>query len=280
MIIREVDRFMQKITVNDKSFFVDPTGYEYFWPEVNNGTWEKDTYRVFDENIDDKTLVIDIGAWIGPTVLYSAQLAKKCVAFEPDPIAFPRLQGNLKLNASASWSGNLIIYDKAVNAKSGEIMFGSQQDGGDSMSSVLFADYSTNWVVEAVTLEDVFAEHSEPDQKIFLKIDIEGGEYDLIPEIKDYLADPRVVAYISLHPHFLRRSIKKSVGSFFGIPKFIQTRLKYLRIYKALINALPIDKKVTIDGKEYKTYTWFLVHAFLRLRTPSDMLIKGITSEL
>lgn len=268
---------MQKITVNDKSFFVDPTDYEYFWPIVNDGTWEKDTFRIFDENINDETLVIDIGAWIGPTVLYSAQLAKKCIAFEPDPIAFPRLQDNHKLNASASWYKNLIIYDKAVSTQKGEIMLGSQEGGGDSMSSVLFAGNSTHWAVEAVTLEDVLAEHSKPDQPIFLKIDIEGGEYDLIPQIKDYLADPRVIAYISLHPHFLRRSIKKSVGSFLGIPRFIQTRLQYLQIYKTLIKSLPTDKKVTIDGKEYKSYTWFLIHAFLRLRTPSDMLIKGGT---
>ncbi len=264
---------MQQITVNDKSFFVDSTDYEYFWPAVNDGAWETDTYRIFDENIDTETLVIDIGAWVGPTVLYSAQLAKKCVAYEPDPIAFPRLQDNLKLNADASWSKNLTIYDKAVNAKGGEIPFGSQHDGGDSMSSVLFADSSTSWVVGAVTLEDVFAEHAKPNQKTFLKIDIEGGEYALIPEIKDFLADPRVVAYISLHPHFLRRSLKKSVGTFLGIPRFIQTRIQYLQIYKALIKALPSNKKVTIGGKEYKTYTWFLIHAFLRLRTPSDVLI-------
>ena len=68
---------MQQITVNNKSFFVDSTDYEYFWPAVNDGTWETDTYRIFDENIDNETLVIDIGAWVGPTVLYSAQLAKK-----------------------------------------------------------------------------------------------------------------------------------------------------------------------------------------------------------
>jgi FkbM family methyltransferase len=265
---------MQKITVNNKSFFVDPTDYEYFWPQVNGGGWEPDTYQVFDENIDNETLVIDIGAWIGPTALYSAQLAKKCIAFEPDPIAFPRLKENVDLNKAAPWGENITVYDKAISPEKGEISFGSQQGGGDSMSSVLFAESATSWIVEAITLEDVFAEHSAPDQKIFLKIDIEGGEFDLVPEIKKQLADPRVTAYISLHPHFLRRSLKKSVGTFLFIPRFIKTRLQFLRIYKKLIAALPRDKKVTINGKEYTNYTWFLLHAFLRLRTPSDILIS------
>jgi|GEM_PF-6683597 len=40
---------MQKITVNNKSFFVNSTDYEYFWPTVNDDTWETDTYRIFDE---------------------------------------------------------------------------------------------------------------------------------------------------------------------------------------------------------------------------------------
>ena len=40
---------MQKITVNNKSFSVNSTDYEYFWPTVNDDTWETDTYRIFDE---------------------------------------------------------------------------------------------------------------------------------------------------------------------------------------------------------------------------------------
>ncbi len=265
---------MQQITVNNKSFFVDPTGYEYFWPSVNDGTWEPDTYRIFDEYIDDETLAIDIGAWIGPTALYAAQLAKKCIAFEPDPVAFPRLYENHKLNASATWSKRLSVYDKAVDARKGKISFGSQQEGGDSMSSVLFADFPTRWEVDTITLEEVIADNADPDQKIFLKIDIEGGEYTLVPQIKEFLADPRVVAHISLHPNFLRRSLKKSVGKFFGIPRLIQTRVRFVRTYKKLLAALPDNKKITFDEKEYKTYLWFLLHAFIRCRTPTDILIS------
>lgn len=153
---------MQEITVNGKSFRVEARGHEDFWSQVNSGAWEPSTYKTFDEHIDDKTLMLDIGAWIGPTALYAAQLAQKCVAFEPDPIAFERLQANAALNSPASWSGNLVVLNKAVGTKAGTIPFGSRKGGGDSTSSVLFADGPTSWLVEAVTLQSVLDEHAEP----------------------------------------------------------------------------------------------------------------------
>ncbi|MEM5493878.1 FkbM family methyltransferase [Hoeflea sp. AS16] len=266
---------MQEITINGKSFRVEPEGYEYFWPQVNSGEWEPSTYANFDRNIDDSTLMIDIGAWIGPTALYAAQLAKKCVAFEPDPIAFERLQANVALNSSASWIKNLVIFNKAVGTKAGTIPFGSRKGGGDSTSSVLFADGPTNWLVQAITLQSVLDDHAEPGQKIFLKIDIEGGEYDLIPAIKEVLANPNVTAAISLHPTFLRRSLRKSLGRFFGFPRFIQSRKQFLKINRSLVEALPSNKRVTINGKEYTDFKWFLINAFVRLRSPMDILITN-----
>ena len=266
---------MQEITVNGKSFRVETKGYEDFWAQVNSGEWEPSTYKNFDENIDDTTLMLDIGAWIGPTALYAAQLAQKCLAFEPDPIAFDRLRANAALNSAESWSSKLVVLNKAVGTKAGTIPFGSRKGGGDSTSSVLFADGPTSWLVEAITLQSVLDDHAEPDQKIFLKIDIEGGEYDLIPGIKAVLADPNVTAAISLHPTFLRRSIRKSLGRFFGFPKFIQTRRQFLKINKALVEALPGDKTVTIDGKKYTDFKWFLINAFIRLRSPTEILIRS-----
>ncbi len=266
---------MQEITVNEKSFWVEPKGYESFWPQVNNGEWESSTYKTFDTYVDDTTLMIDIGAWIGPTALYAAQLAQKCVAFEPDPIAFERLQANAALNGSASWSKNLVVLNKAVGTKVGTIQFDSRKAGGDSTSSVLFADGPTSWLVEAVTLQSVLDAHAEPGQRIFLKMDIEGGEYDLIPEIKEVLANPNVTAAISLHPTFLRRSIRRSLGRFFGLPRLIQSRKQFLKINQSLVEALPSDKTVTIDGKKYRDFRWFLINAFIRLRSPTEILITN-----
>jgi hypothetical protein len=42
----------------------------------DDGTWNK-TFLLFDQFINHNTVYIDIGAWIGPIVLYASRLAKK-----------------------------------------------------------------------------------------------------------------------------------------------------------------------------------------------------------
>lgn len=84
-----------------------------------------------------------------------------------------------------------------------------------------------------------------------------------------------MTATISLHPTFLRRSLRKSLGRFLGFPRFIQTRKQFLKINKALVEALPGDKTVTINGKTYTDFRWFLINAFIRLRSPTEILIRN-----
>ena len=83
-----------RISRNNYKFNVNPTDYEKFWEQFSNESWEKNTTDIFDRYIDRSTIYIDIGAWIGPTLFYAAQLAGKSIAIEADPIAFKRLDEN------------------------------------------------------------------------------------------------------------------------------------------------------------------------------------------
>ncbi|MFM7445052.1 MAG: FkbM family methyltransferase, partial [Tabrizicola sp.] len=103
------------ITLGEWSFQVDPRPHHRFWKRVNSGAWEPETYAIFDRHIDDRTLFLDIGAWIGSTSLYGAQLAQRCVAFEPDPVAFAELSRNVDQNRQADWIGKLQIHERAIN---------------------------------------------------------------------------------------------------------------------------------------------------------------------
>ena len=79
------------ISRNGIEFYVNESGYEKFWELFTNESWEKNTTLIFDKYIDDKTIYIDIGAWIGPTLFYAAQIAKKSIAIEADSVAYNRL---------------------------------------------------------------------------------------------------------------------------------------------------------------------------------------------
>lgn len=178
-----IDSF-KKIEKNNKCFNVTTSKNLDFWIAVGSGYWEPTTYEIFDGLISDKYCYLDIGAWIGPTALYATQLAKRAYAFELDPIAFQELKQNVAANKNADWASRLVIYNKAIASSSGTLRLGSRGSGGDSMSSVLFVDGETSWDVEAITLAQFIDTEKLQDEKLFLKIDIEGGEYELLPPTK------------------------------------------------------------------------------------------------
>ena len=84
-----------KIQKNDKIFFVNSSQLNHFWAQLQLNLWESNTFKIFDTFLDSNHSYIDLGAWIGPTVLYGCQKAKFCYAIEPDPVAFKQLKNNV-----------------------------------------------------------------------------------------------------------------------------------------------------------------------------------------
>ena len=176
-----------QISRNNYKFNVNPKDYEKFGNnfQMSHG---KNTTDIFDRYIDKNTIYIDIGAWIGPTLFYAAQLAGKSIAIEADPIAFERLNENLSMNSKEKWYTNISLINKVVSRKSGNIKFGSQSNGGDSMSSLLWAGQNTTWEIEAITPEEILSRSDLKSNKVFIKIDIEGGEFTMLDELKEIFA--------------------------------------------------------------------------------------------
>lgn len=87
-----------QIEKNGKAFYVNSSNNANFWAQLQLGVWEPETFKIFDIFLDENHSYVDLGAWIGPTVLYGCQKAKFCYAIEPDPIAFKNLKKNIELN--------------------------------------------------------------------------------------------------------------------------------------------------------------------------------------
>ncbi len=185
--------------------YVVAEGHDWFWKVFANKTWEPNTFKVFDRFLDKEKTFVDIGAWIGPTVLYAAPKAKEVFAFEPDPVAFRSLAQNLALNAAT----NVVPYRVAVAAKWGGINFGKKIELGDSMSSVLWAKKGGEQVA-AVSLEAVILDL----QPNFIKIDIEGGEKTIFDKAILAMAECKPTIHLSLHTPWFKddlESYKKSI---------------------------------------------------------------------
>lgn len=200
-IARNLDRFIvlkpRKITRYGKTYYVSGNlAYFFFW---NYTSWEEDTFRIFDRYLDKEHSFIDIGAWIGPTILYGAYHAKKAYAIEPDPYAFKELSYNVSLNPILK--ENISLHQKCINSYTGKVNFGSPTKGGDTISSLRFGNSETAWVVDGITFDDFIRENNIGDCN-FIKMDIEGAETIVLPTMKEYLLHNKPVLYLSMHPAF------------------------------------------------------------------------------
>jgi FkbM family methyltransferase len=173
--------------------------FDRFWKSVAQNQWESETFSIFKKYLRPTHSYIDIGAWIGPTVLFGSQLAKHCWALEPDPVAFRLLQTNLQLNAHLAHK--VTPLNVCFGAIDGKVKFGRHHSiGGDSRSSLIW-DKAPFWWVDSVTIETLFRDNQIWDCN-FIKMDIEGGEIIALPAMAHFLHTTKPTLFLSLHPLF------------------------------------------------------------------------------
>jgi FkbM family methyltransferase len=185
-----------------------------FWRRVGAGLWEPQTFDVFQRFLRPDRSYIDMGAWIGPTVLYGAMLAGRVHALEPDPVAFAELTGNVMANPALH--PKIQLYPYGIGAESGPLQlyagglyFGEQSQFGDSMSGMFAAPGAVGQPcreVDGMDLERFLALNAIGDCN-FIKMDIEGGEYAVIPGLWRRLrGGGSPTLYVSFHaPELARR---------------------------------------------------------------------------
>lgn len=182
--------------------------HQGFWRKYQRGEWEPENFRIFREFISPESTYIDVGAWEGPTLLFAAHLARRAVAFEPDPVAFQRLSENVQANPALA---HVTLLNECVDAKEGTVSLGTKSGGGDSMSSMLLHDAATSWQVKAVRLDQFIADQGLP-APYFIKMDTEGAEYAIIPVLREFFRREKPTLYLSLHPPILRELFPNFLG--------------------------------------------------------------------
>lgn len=218
-----------QLTLRGQPLRVEPAGHASFWNDVMQGSWEPSTFDIFQRFLSPDHTYLDIGCWIGPTLLYGCQIARSAYGLEPDPLAYRELERNIELNRPLS--NNVHLANLCIATHSGEVAFGSRGEGGDSTSSLLFGKKKTHWTVKALTFADFLAQYAIRDVN-FIKMDIEGGEYAIIPTMADWLRTHRPTLHLSLHPCYLKLKPLGLLGRV--IKRLTATRrlLNTLRFYK------------------------------------------------
>ncbi len=237
-------RVLREMSRGGRRFRVVLSRNNNFWNSYHAGSWERHTFEVFDRFLTQDSTFLDIGAWIGPTLLYGAQLARVAFGFEPDPLAFDELRANLAANQAEVWASKVTILNQAVAKTSGRMALGNRGSGGDSESSVLFAGEATTWQVETASLAEFFRDRHIAG-RVFIKMDIEGGEYDLVPVLRPLFQSEDVDLYVSLHAAFLKSYLR---NGHHHSPSRLRRRLLFFLRHCRLLNGLPFARLYSRAG--------------------------------
>ncbi|TLF74051.1 FkbM family methyltransferase [Nocardia cyriacigeorgica] len=138
-------------------------------------TWVENVYRIHDSDIaHDGATFVDIGANIGAVTVYAASRNPRArvIAVEPEPDNLGYLRRNLATNEVG---GQVYVVPVAVSAAAGAGWIAARH--GNSALTDVEEPGSTR--VHIVTLAELFDEHGVREAD-FLKIDVEGAEYDII----------------------------------------------------------------------------------------------------
>ena len=190
-------------TLNGEPFRLDPY-HSKFWRKASAGAWEPETFAILDKHLSPERDYLDIGAWIGPTVLYGARKARHVWCFEPDPTAFRHLAWNLDLNSIQ----NVSAFGVALSDRFGVARMASVRgEPGDSTSSLLHDGAHGS---DALTIAwDQFEAMNDLSGVSLVKMDIEGAEFAVLPTLIPFLKKHRPALYLSTHAPLLDEAVRQ-----------------------------------------------------------------------
>jgi FkbM family methyltransferase len=180
---------------DDTTFWVNDcpqTANHRFWQDYfASGTWEAFTLDTIDTYVTPDSTYVDIGAWVGPTVLWAARRGGRVVAVEPDPVARDTLTSNVYLN---DYDDRVTVVPAAFSYETGTARLVPRNELGDSMSRLGVGDRSIE--VDTISADDLFGGLTNVS---LVKIDIEGGEGVSFPAAADRLHALDCPILLSLH---------------------------------------------------------------------------------
>ena len=159
---------------------------------------------------DDAPLIIDCGANIGLSAIFFKQIYpnSKIICFEPDPKIFEMLKYNLEqFNYS-----DIQTYNNAVWVRNEKLRFQTDNSWGGKIVS----NDSKNYInIDALDLNNFLKQKVD-----FLKIDIEGAEYEVIINCKDLISKNVKNIFFEWHSFSNKGQVLGSLLSFFEKSNF------------------------------------------------------------
>lgn len=169
--------------------------------------------RLYDVSLaSDSPTIVDCGSNIGMSVLFfkKAYPSARIIGFEPEPIAFAALRGNIESNRLS----DVVVLEKALSSEASRVQLLRVPGRPGALHAGLFTGGRT----EAVTVEAVrLSDHIEGVVDL-LKLDVEGAEEMILHDLarSDKLRHVRNIV-CEYHHHLKRQSKDDHLATVLGI---------------------------------------------------------------
>jgi FkbM family methyltransferase len=249
----ETKNTMELIDVAGVTFSVSA---HWFWEEYRKSGWEPETYETFRRNLTDDTIYVDIGAWVGITLMWARVLGvKKIHAVEANPESYELLSRTVMENQLLEPCVDLT--NACVTNKDNELVrFGRGLSSASRIAKD--GDYSV-----LTTRLSSYLNKNGLSGNLFIKIDIEGAECLVIEDLANYLALGNK-AFLALHPPFWEDKVASH--------DLIIESLKEFCLFNARGETLEIKElsKMILSEEKYPAWGTSFGNLFEILVTPKD----------
>lgn len=155
---------------------------------------EQEPYKTeaFLQHFSKGEIFFDIGAHIGYFSAIAAQIngdQGKIFAFEPRPMNADFFRRHMKVNGF----DNVVLFQAAVGDKDGEVMFDSAKGSATGRVTA-----EGDLPVKQVSVDRMISESILP-LPTFVKIDVEGGEIDVLKGLENVITQSRPKMVIATH---------------------------------------------------------------------------------
>lgn len=170
----------------------------WFFNEFEAQGWEPQTYFTYKNYLTKDTTYVDIGTWVGLTIMFASEIGvNKIYGIEANKLSYEITCENCKMNKLTEKANidNLCIIDKDNTL----VNFGSTNSSETSSASSIKGN---QWLINSKKLTTYLKENNIQDDKLFIKIDIEGAEELIVEDLKNLAEKKDIIIYLSIHPTF------------------------------------------------------------------------------
>ena len=174
-----------------------------FWKNIFHD-WENDTFDIFDKYLKRDKIMIDIGGWIGTTAMYGSRKSKYVYSVEADIQSINDMSINMKINCQNNYTliNKAIYHIDNMQIKFGKNKFLLNSKTNDSTSQIYDENETSDdmYSIETITLESMIKNYQiNPFEIGLIKVDIEGGEENILNDLFNIHLKYKSPLYVSFH---------------------------------------------------------------------------------